>query len=143
MALTLNQIVKKLTDYGNQHAQINFVLYGDVFDHLSQGEVVYPAMFFNLDSCQIFAKEIQYTFGIYFMDRQIETTEELEVMSDQLLTAQDIIAQIRNNSNEWKVADGIPMTLFVESEPDVLAGVRADISITLASLNNRCQIPLK
>ena len=142
MALTLNQIVKKLTDYGNQHAQINFVLYGDVYDHLSQGEVVYPAMFFNLDFCQILAKEIQYTFGIYFMDRQIETTEELEVMSDQLLTAQDIIAQIRNNANEWKVADGIPMTLFVESEPDVLAGVRADITITLASLNNRCQIPL-
>jgi hypothetical protein len=142
MALTLNQIVKKITDYGNQHAQINFVLYGDVYDHLSQGEVVYPAMFFNLDSCQILAKEIQYTFGIYFMDRQIETTEELEVMSDQLLTAQDIIAQIRNNANQWKVADGIPMTLFVESEPDVLAGVKADITITLASLNNRCQIPL-
>ena len=64
-------------------------------------------------------------------------------MSDQLLTAQDIIAQIRNNDNEWKVSDSIPMTLFVESEPDVLAGVKADITITLPSINNRCQIPLK
>ena len=139
--MTLNQIVKKITDYGSQHPQINFVLYGDVVDHLSQGEVTYPAMFFNIEDVSILAKQIQYTFGIYFMDRQIENTEELEVMSDQLLTAQDIIAQIRNNANEWVVNDNIPMSMFTESEPDVLAGVKASVSLVLPSINNRCQIP--
>jgi hypothetical protein len=139
--MTLNQIVKKVTDYGSQHTQINFVLYGDIYDHLSQGEVNYPAMFFNIEDVSISAKQIQYTFGLYFMDRQIENTEELEVMSDQILTAQDIIALIRNNANEWIVGDSIPMILFTESEPDVLAGVKASISLVLPSINNRCQIP--
>ena len=139
--MTLNQIVKKITDYGSQHPQINFVLYGDVVDHLSQGEVTYPAMFFNIEDVSILAKQIQYTFGIYFMDRQIENTEELEVMSDQLLTCQDIIAQIRNYANEWIVNDNIPMSMFTESEPDVLAGVKASVSLVLPSINNRCQIP--
>jgi len=139
--MTLNQIVKKVTDYGSQHPQINFVLYGDIYDHLSQGEVNYPAMFFNIEDVSISAKQIQYTFGLYFMDRQIENTEELEVMSDQILTAQDIIALIRNNANEWIVGDSIPMVLFTESEPDVLAGVKASISLVLPSINNRCQIP--
>jgi hypothetical protein len=139
--MTLNQIVKKVTDYGNLHPQIKFVLYGDVYDHLSQGEVTYPAMFFNIEDVSISAKQIQYTFGLYFMDRQIENTEELEVMSDQILTAQDIVAQIRNNANEWIVGDSIPMLLFTESEPDVLAGVKASISLVLPSINNRCQIP--
>lgn len=139
--MTLNQIVKKITDYGNLHPQINFVLYGDIYDHLSQGEVTYPAMFFNIEDVSIQAKQIQYTFGIYFMDRQIENTEELEVMSDQILTAQDIVAQIRNNANEWIVGDNIPMILFVESEPDVLAGVKTSVSLVLPSINNRCQIP--
>jgi len=139
--MTLNQIVKKVTDYGSQHPQINFVLYGDIYDHLSQGEVNYPAMFFNIEDVSISAKQIQYTFGLYFMDRQIENTEELEVMSDQILTAQDIIALIRNYANEWIVGDSIPMVLFTESEPDVLAGVKASISLVLPSINNRCQIP--
>lgn len=141
MSQTLNQLVKKITDYGNQHPQINFVLYGDVYDHLSQGEVTYPAMFFNIEEVSILAKQIQYTFGIYFMDRQIENTEELEVMSDQILVAQDIIALIRNNANAWIVGDNIPMQLFVESEPDVLAGVKISVSLLLPSINNRCQIP--
>jgi len=139
--MTLNQIVKKITDYGSQHPQINFVLYGDIYDHLSQGEVTYPAMFFNIEDVSISAKQIQYTFGLYFMDRQIESTEELEVMSDQILTAQDIIALIRNYANEWIVGDSIPMILFTESEPDVLAGVKASVSLVLPSINNRCQIP--
>ena len=142
MAYTLNQIVKKITDYGSQHAQIKFVLYGDVVDHLSQGEVTYPAFFFNMAGVSMLAKQITYTFSLYFMDRQIENTEEIEVMSDQLLICQDIIAMIRNNANEWLVSENIPMEFFIESEPDVLAGVKADITLTLSSINNRCQVPV-
>ena len=142
MAYTLNQIVKKIEDYGNQHAQIKFVLYGDVVDHLSQGEVTYPAFFFNMSDVGMLAKQITFTFSLYFMDRQIENTEEIEVMSDQLLICQDIIAFIRDNANEWLVSENIPMEFFVESEPDVLAGVKADVTLTLSSINNRCQIPV-
>jgi methionine salvage enolase-phosphatase E1 len=142
MAYTLNQIVKKITDYGSQHPQIKFVLYGDVVDHLSQGEVTYPAFFFNMSGVSILAKQITFTFSLYFMDRQIENTEEIEVMSDQLLICQDIIAFIRDNANEWLVSENIPMEFFVESEPDVLAGVKADVTLTLSSINNRCQIPV-
>ena len=108
MSLSLNQITKQITTLGNDHEQINFVYFGDVWERLSNGEVTYPAMFFNIEDVSISAKQIQYIFGIYFMDRQIENTEELEVMSDQILTAQDIIAQIRNNANEWIVGDSIP-----------------------------------
>ena len=142
MAYTLNQIVKKITDYASQHAQIKFILFGDVIDHLSQGEVTYPAFFFNLSALSLQEKEISYTFSLYFMDRQIENTEEIEVLSDQILTCQDIIALIRNNVNDWVVEPNIALEYFIESEPDVLAGVKADIILTLPSINNRCQIPV-
>jgi hypothetical protein len=142
MAYTLNQIVKKISDFGSQHAQIKYVLYGDVVDHLSQGEVTYPAFFFNMSGVNMLAKQITYTFSLYFMDRQIENTEEIEVMSDQLLICQDLIALIRNNANEWLVSENIPMEFFIESEPDILAGVKADITLTLSSINNRCQVPV-
>jgi hypothetical protein len=142
MAYTLNQIVKKITDYGNQHAQIEYVLYGDVVDHLSLGEVTYPAFFFNMSGISMQFKQITYTFSLYFLDRQIENTEQIEVQSDQIQICQDIVAQIRNNSNEWIISENIPMDYFCETEPDVLAGVKADISITVSSINNRCQIPV-
>ena len=44
MSLTLNQIVKQITTLGNDHEQINFVYFGDVWERLSNGEVTYPAM---------------------------------------------------------------------------------------------------
>jgi len=141
MALTLNMIKKQIEDYGTNHPQINYVFFGEIYDRLSSCEVIYPAMFFGLESSQILAKQIQYTFSLYFMDRQLQETEGLEVLSDMTLVAQDLVAEIRNNTNEWLVGDTIPMQYFVEEDPDYIAGVRLDITLTLSSINNRCQIP--
>jgi hypothetical protein len=112
-----------------------------VYNRLSNGDVTYPAMFFGLESASMLAKQIQYTFSLYFMDRQLQETEGLEVLSDMTLVAQDIVAELRNNANEWIVGDNIAMTYFVEEDPDYLAGVRLDVTFTLPSINNRCQIP--
>ena len=67
--MTLNQIVKQITSIGNNHEQIKFVYFGDIWERLSNGEVTYPAMFFSLTDAQILAKQIQYNFSIYVMDR--------------------------------------------------------------------------
>lgn len=139
--MTLNQIQKKINDYGLNHPQINFVYFGEVYNRLSNGDVTYPAMFFGLESASMLAKQIQYTFSLYFMDRQLQETEGLEVLSDMTLVAQDIVSELRNNANEWIVGDNIAMTYFVEEDPDYLAGVRLDVTFTLPSINNRCQIP--
>lgn len=139
--MTLNQIQKKIYDYGINHPQINFVYFGQVYNRLSSGDVTYPAMFFGLDNASILAKQIEYTFSIYFMDRQLQETEGLEVMSDMTLIAEDMVAQFRNNINEWIVSETIPLTYYVEDDPDYLAGVKIDVTFTLPSINNRCQIP--
>jgi hypothetical protein len=57
---TLNQIVKQITTLGNDHEQINFVYFGDVWERLSNGEVTYPAMFYTLTGATINAKNITY-----------------------------------------------------------------------------------
>ena len=77
MSLTLNQIVKQITTLGNDHEQINFVYFGDVWERLSNGEVTYPAMFYTLTGATINAKNITYNFSLYFMDRMLmEETNE-------------------------------------------------------------------
>lgn len=141
MAQTLNQIIKRITDYANQHAQINFVYFGAIYNKLSASDVTYPALFFDIEQSQILAKQTEFTFSLYFMDRQLQETEGVEVLSDMVLIAQDIVAQLRNNYNEWDVSENIPMEFFIESDPDYIAGVRLAVSLTIPNINNRCVIP--
>ena len=140
--MTLNQIVKQITEFGNNHEQIKFVYFGDVWERLSNGEVTYPAMFFNLNDAQILAKQIQYNFSIYIMDRMLmEETNETDVLSDTTLIGQDIVANLRSPEYNWLVGDNMPVTFYTESDPDYLAGIKIDFSLTLSSLNDTCQIP--
>lgn len=140
--MTLNQIVKQITAFGNNHEQIKFVYFGDVWERLSNGEVLYPAMFFTLIDAQILAKQIQYNFSIYIMDRMLmEETNETEVLSDTTLIGQDIVANLRSPEYNWLVGDNMPISFYTESDPDYLAGIKIDCSLTTSSLNDTCQIP--
>lgn len=144
--MTLNQLTKQLTQIGNDHEQINFVYFGDVWERLSNGEVTYPAMFYTLTGATIIAKQIQYQFSFYYMDRMLmELSNETEVLSDMTLVAQDYIAQLRYPKDytgvTWTCGETIPLTYYVESDPDLLAGVKCDVTLSLPFINNRCQIP--
>jgi hypothetical protein len=144
--MTLNQIVKELTTIGNAHEQINFVYFGDVWERLSNGEVTYPAMFFTLTGANVGPKEIAYSFSLYFMDRMLmEETNETEVLSDMTQVAGDVVAQLRYPEDysivTWSLNQNLPITFYTESDPDLLAGVKLDITLTLPFINDRCQVP--
>jgi hypothetical protein len=144
--MTLNQIVKELTKLGNDHEQINFVYFGDVWERLSNGEVTYPAMFFTLTGATVGSKEIGYSFSLYFMDRMLmEETNETEVLSDMTQVAGDIVAQLRYPEDysivTWTPSQSMPLSFFTESDPDLLAGVKLDTTLTVPFLNDRCQVP--
>jgi hypothetical protein len=139
--MTLNQIVKQITGYGTSHPQINTVYFGDFADKLDDANVIYPAMFYDLESGNFLAKQLSFSFSIYLLDRHLVETDAQEVLSDMSLVAEDIVARLRTPSNEWITSDNINVQFFREAEPDYLAGVRLDVSITLPSINNRCQIP--
>lgn len=144
--MTLNQIVKELTTIGNDHEQINYVYFGDVWERLSNGEVTYPAMFFTLTGANYGAKEIAFSFSLYFMDRMLmEETNETEVLSDMTQVAGDVVAQLRYPEDysivTWTLSQNLPVTFYTESDPDLLAGVKLDATLTVPFINNRCQVP--
>ena len=144
--MTLNQIVKELTKIANDHEQINYVYFGDVWERISNGEVTYPAMFMTLTGASFGAKDIGYSFSLYFMDRMLmEETNETEVLSDMTQVAGDIVAQLRYPEDysivTWSLNQNLPITFYTESDPDLLAGVKLDITLTLPFINDRCQVP--
>ena len=140
--LTLNQTVKLIKDIALSHDQINTVYFGDVWEFLAQTDNVYPAMFYSLTGSQINGKSLDMSFSLFFLDRQLQDeTNETEVLSDQLLIAQDIISMLRFPKFDWEIGDNVVLEFFTENEKDYLAGVKADVTISFLMLSNRCQIP--
>lgn len=140
--MTLNQVIKEITKIGEKHSQIKFVFFGDVWERLSNGEVSYPALFLTLADASISAKHIEYRFSIYIMDRVLSGNEnEIEILSDMTLIGQDVVAQLRHPSQQWVLSDSLPISYYTESDPDYLGGIKIDITLTLPSINDRCQVP--
>lgn len=139
--MTLNQLVSAIQSLGEGHALIKRTFQGTIVDFLST-ENLYPAMLFDVTSASINGSEQSINFEMYFMDRVAQDqSNEMEVLSDQLQTAQDIISQMRNQDNEYELADNVQITFFVDDTGDVLGGVRLDITINLGYISNRCVVP--
>lgn len=141
--MTLNQLIKTITDLGKAHFQIKTVFYGNAFDLLSKGsDVAYPAMFFDLSGIAINNRVLTVDFQIFFADRVLlEQTNEQEVLSDQLLTAQDIVAQLRNDNFDFTIQETVPMDFFIEDTPEYIAGVSATVSLDVPYISDRCAVP--
>lgn len=140
---TLNQVVKTIKDIAEAHGQIRTVYFGNLVDFLSKGsDNTYPAMFYDLTGSSISGTTLTMNFSLYFMDRMLaEQSNETEVLSDQLSIAQDIIAQLKYNDFDFVIQDNVNLTYFTEDTPDLLAGVRAEVSLDLPFTANRCQVP--
>lgn len=139
--MTLNQLVAAIQSLGDNHALIKKTFQGTIVDFLST-ENLYPAMLFDVTGANINGSQISVDFEVFFMDRVAQdNSNEMEILSDQLQTAQDIIAQMRNQLNEYDIADNVPMTFFVDDTGDVLGGVRCDITINLGYIADRCAVP--
>ena len=70
-----------------------------------------------------------------------EESNETEALSDMLEVCQDIIAQLRSQTFEFDEGLSATLSFFTEDTPDLLAGVKADITIELSYTANRCVVP--
>jgi hypothetical protein len=140
--LTLNQTVKLIRDIALSHNQINTVYFGDVWEFLAQTDNTYPAMFYSLTGSSISGKTLGMDFSLFFLDRQLQDeTNETDVLSDQLLIAQDIYAMMRYPKFDWDIDENVNIEFFTENENDYLSGVKIDITIYYPMMTDRCQVP--
>lgn len=99
-------------------------------------------MFFSLTGSSISTRTLTLDFSLFFLDRQLQDeSNETEVLSDQLLIAQDIYSMLRHPNFNWKLDENATIEFFTENDKDYLAGVRMDITMNYPMLTDRCQIP--
>ena len=139
--MTLNQLIDSIQELGDKHNIIQKTFRGSILDFLST-ENLYPGFCFDMTNASINGAELSVSFEFWFLDRVAQDqSNEMEVLSDQLQIAQDIIAQMRYPGWEYEIADNIPITFFVEETGDVLAGVRCDVTVNLGYISDRCAVP--
>jgi hypothetical protein len=144
MIRTLNQVVKGLNDIATAHQQINSFGFGDIWEMATSGVTNYPIMWVDCTGATRERSTTTYNLSIYLMDLvQRGEGNETEVLSDMHRIAEDVIAEIRHPDWTWVLNfDSVTIDNFTESEPDMLSGVKFDISLSVVQPDDRCQIPL-
>lgn len=146
--LTLNQIVRRIQTISLSHAQVNNFHHGVIGDSLNDKKTRYPS-FFLQDSggtIDIIGKTrtVNYTVALLDMVNVSEDakTNELDVQSDQLSIAEDLVAMMDHSDyTDWKVSN-VNFTLVAEELEDMLAGVRVDLSIVVPYIKDMCRVPM-
>jgi len=143
--MTLNQILAQLRLIADNHQLINGYGEGDIWEIATSGDTAYPLMWTTIENVQISTTEKSetYNFSLYFMD-VVKNGEvnETEVLSDQLSTAKDVLAQLKHPSYEWSFeSNNSSLEDFTERFLDSVSGWKMTVSLKLPFDSNRCVIP--
>lgn len=147
--MTLNQTIQRLQSLALAHSQVKSFFFGDPVEWLANKEMVYPVICIDWPSGVISPNVFQtrLTFDVWVMDlvniSENARGNELELMSDLLLIAEDYAAEIQSTKfqDDWAVSDHFPMQFFKEKFEDLTVAIKFTIDIATDYPSNRCQVP--
>lgn len=140
--MTITEVKKILNDLADDHLQINDFGWGDVWEIGESKSITYPLMYCTMQNSNISGKVFNFNISIIFADLVFEDEKnEDAVIADQMLICQDIIAQLRSEVWDFTLGQNVSITFFTERLSDLVAGVRADISLAIPYVANRCAVP--
>lgn len=149
MELTLNQVVKRIETIALGHKQIRNFYFGKVTDFLTDKETRYASCFLQDTGIvlDLAGKTTAYSFKLFLLDlvnvAEETKTNELEVQSDMVSVARDLLALFDYSSyTDWRVSQSNPATLVAEELDDMVAGVVTDITISVQYLKDVCAVPI-
>lgn len=140
--MTINQVKNLLSELAQGHKQINDYGWGDVWEIAESKSITYPLMYATIQNSNISGKTFNLSISLLFMDLVFgDEKNEDDVISDQMLICQDIIAQLRFDGYDFTLGQNVSIAFFTERFADLVAGVRADITIALPYTADRCAVP--
>jgi len=146
MVITHNQIIKLFSDIATNHKQINDWGFGKNFDIGADRKIIYPLMWGDNNPSSIQDNVLLSNYSLYFLDRvKQDQSNEDEIISDQLLIAQDVFAILCSDvySDYFVLTRTAQISeFFSEYLDDVLVGVKLDIQFRIFYDTNRCQIAI-
>lgn len=147
--MSYNQILQRIIAIATAHRQIRNCYKGLVTDFLTDRKTLYPSAFLQDNgngNISVGGKDTAFPFRIFILDlvnlSEDTKVNEQDVMSDCMLIAIDLIAQISSfNYTDWRISAENPTQFVVEDENDFIAGVMVDFTIKVIFNKDKCQIP--
>lgn len=152
MALTLNQVIKRMQSLALSHKQVKTFYRGAPSDFDIQGgavDVVYPALFCEKlpGSTNRVERQHQYNFRLYFYDlinvAADSEENEQDVLSDMDSVALDFLAMLMNfeYQYDWQVVDNSSEDSELQQLGDMVGGSVREVGIRVDFLADSCQVP--
>jgi len=142
--MTLNQIIKKMTEITSGHKMVRTAKHVKAEDFIvfDYKDVEYPAVWYTLNTSSITGKEKTYQILVTIADiHHVENMDELEMQSDCEQIGHDLLAQVGWDLQEWKMERTANFEYFRQGQEDILAGVTFELSLKLPIIYNACQVP--
>lgn len=147
--MTLKQVIKRIETICTSHRQVRNFYSGLVSDFVTDHTTLYPSVFCEDGAGTVTLRPsgmLVLNYKLYFLDlvnvSADSKTNEVEVQSDQLSVALDILTQINYGEyGDWKVSSENTLELKVEESTDMLAGVAVDITISTPFKQDVCAVP--
>jgi len=140
--MTIKEVKKLLNNLATDHKQINDFGWGDVWEIGESKSITYPLMYCTIQNSNVSGKTFNLSLSIIFADLVFEDEKnEDDVISDQMLICQDIIAQLRSDTFDFTLGQSVNVNFFTERLSDLVAGVQATISLSLPYVADRCAVP--
>lgn len=142
--VTLNQIVQNLNEIANKHLQIHGFKFGDPWEFYTSGVCDCTELWVTMSPPIASLTTMDYPFTAWLLDgvRRGEVNET-EVLSDMILIAHDIIAQLHHPAYPWAFDRNQKFTLsnYTEKTPYKLSGVSFSFTLNTLKPADTCQIP--
>jgi hypothetical protein len=140
--MTIKEVKSLLNNLAIDHKQINDFGWGDVWELGESKSITYPLMYCTIESSNVTGKTFNLSLSIIFADLVFEDEKnEDDVISDQMLVCQDIIAQLRSDTFDFTLGNTVNINFFTERLSDLVAGVQASITLALPYIADRCAVP--
>lgn len=140
--MTIKEVKSLLNNLANDHKQINDFGWGDVWEIGESKSITYPLMYCTIQNSNVSGKTFNLSLSIIFADLVFEDEKnEDDVISDQMLICQDIIAQLRSDTFDFTLGQSVAINFFTERLSDLVAGVQAEITLALPYVADRCSVP--
>lgn len=142
MAVTLNQVVKSLNDFADDHAQIGHFFFGQEPNFDTSGTTNGVSMIVDTEPHPLSESTLTYTFKVYMGDLvHKDLSNRTEVLSDTLLIMLDLIAWAQHPDRDWAFERSSTITEFDDSFDCEMYGHWAIIKLKTSSPFDRCAIP--
>lgn len=141
---TLNQLVDNLRDIADKHQMINGFQYGEPWEFYQSGMTNSPELWVMCTGFERQRGTTIFNLTMYLADNvKRGESNELEVESDLIQIAEDVMYQLQNDDYGWSVPKDETFTakLMTERTPKNLTVVEFNISIRTKKPANICAIP--